>query len=153
MLFSKQRLQHAINQREKYLAITETFADPTAPEHEHVWKKFHKYDKWIFRFDQKQWEKNMIHLVKSSRPYGAFFWIPQLMITIVKRCYEYWNNGYNVRAAEPWVKPIREQVNHAWELAQQCMNYDAYGIQDEFPKDRVVELFTYVAQHFQEWSD
>lgn len=153
MLFWKQRLRHATKQREKYLALTRTFINPAAPECEPVWKKFHKYDRWIFNFEQKGWEKQIIHDIKASRPYGAFYWIPQLMIGIVQRCYEYWNDGYNVRAAEEWAAPIREQVNHAWELAQRCLNYDGYCIQDEFPKDQVIELFTYVAQHFQEWSD
>ena len=153
MLFWRQRLRHATKQREKYLAITRTFADPTAPEHKSVWEKFHKYDKWIFRFEQKSWERQIIADIKHSRPYGAFYWIPQLMIDIVQRCYEYWNDGYNVWAAEEWVAPIREQVNHAWELVQQCLDYEGYCIQDEFPKDKVLELFTYVAQNCDKWSD
>lgn len=153
MLFGKQRLQHAIKQRKRYLAVILTFADPTAPEHKSVWKKFHKYDRWIFRFEQKNWERQIIADIKASRPYGAFFWVPKLMIDIVQRCHEYWNNGYDVHAAEDWAAPIRAQVNHAWELAQQCMDYEGYLIHDEFPKDKIMELFVYVAQHFQGWSD
>lgn len=142
----RKRVQH-------YQEIVDKFEDPTAPEHAKIWKKYWHHSRAVYRFEQKRWTREIIAHIKESQPYGACYWVPQILIDMVERSYEYWNNGYDVHAADPWASTIREQVNHAWELAQNCMLTENYQLYEDFDSAKLVELFTYVAQHVNGWSD
>ena len=152
-MITKLRLNYWHKQRNKLKEYLDNVEQPNRPIYSKIWRRFWYFDKKIYRYEQKQWIKQIIAHVKEAEPYGAFYWIPQIFIDMIKRAYEYWNNGYNVHVANPWASSIREQVTHAWQLAQDCMSSENYIIQDEFDPAKLVELFTYVAQHINEWSD
>lgn len=117
-----------------------------------LWKRHNHYARKIYNYQHKRWYAQARKDLKEAHPYGAFYCVPKMMFDLIQRCYEYWNNGYNVWATEDYAAPIREQVTYAWKLASECMAYWENNDLD-FPPDKLLELFTYVAEHVRGWSD
>lgn len=117
------------------------------------WRRYNHYARKIYNYQQKRWYAQARKDLKEAHPYGAFYAIPKMMFNMLQRCNEYWQGGYNVWATDEYADPIREQVAHAWQLALECLDYWMNSDCDEFPQDKMEELFSYVAQHLIYWSD
>ena len=154
MLFWKQRLRHADIEREKYWAAAIAAQD----KHDNpkvvakLWKKYRRYDKWLYNFYRNQWLRHVKTELKEWHPYGAFANLPQLFMDMVDYCWEYWHMGYNVHAEASYANPILEQTSHAKQLADECRCEQAKS-GDDYPTEKLVELFTYVAQNVNNWDD
>ena len=137
-----------------------------------AWDRFHKFDRKLYRYEQKRWNKEWKKAVKDFAPYGAFASIPEILCTMVKRCAEYWGNGYNVWVVEDEVKPIREAVLHAKSLVDKLETCDYFGglpmashhgsyedymanVKDAHKEYLaiLVELFNFVGAHCDDWCD
>lgn len=124
---------------------------PICDAEKRLWCKVYHYEGRIYRYEQKQWYRKTKQILKAAHPYGAFQCLPEILFAMVERCYEYWHHGYDIHAEESYVAPIREQVAHAYELVKKCRL--AMDSEMEYPNELLVELFTYVGQHVNEWDD
>jgi len=154
MLFAKYRVGRWMRLVERYRKLAEMaeLAHDPRKVSNRLWKRHNRYARKVYYYQHKRWYAQARKDLKNAHPYGAFYALPKVLFDLVERCHEYWNAGYNVWATEDYAAPIREQVNYAWQLVTECMAYmEKNGF--EFPQDKLTELFTYVAEHVQSWSD
>lgn len=154
MLFEKRRVSRWMRLVKYYKDLAEMaeWAHEPREVSDRLWQRRNYYGRKLYNYQHKRWYAQARKDLQDAHPYGAFYAIPQMMFDLIQRCYEYWNNGYNVWVTEEYAAPIREQVTYAWKLATECMAY--YKDNDfEFPQDKLIELFTYVAEHVHDWSD
>lgn len=154
MLFWRQRLKYHDNQRTKWLGIASMkralSGGNTTTAEKRAWRRFHRHDKWLYNYYRNEWLLHMKIELKDWHPYGAFGALPQLFMDMVDCCYHYWHMGYNVMCDPAENKDILESTEHAFNLAQECRCAE-FG--DNYPTDKLVELFNYVANHVNTWGD
>lgn len=120
-----------------------------------VWHAFDRVDKRLYNYEQKKWTRQWRRI--SVAPYGMFSTIPTAMYMLVRRFYEYWQHGYNVKTADP-DGAVKRSVEKAYELGTELMRIgDEFMEKDELSYadyvDKLKQFFQYVAQHCWEWGD
>lgn len=135
---------------------------------EKCWKRYNKYDKKLYRYEQKQWQKCFVKLAKEWQPYSAYYYIPAVMEEMLKRCNDYWHHRYNVHVVDEETDKIRKQLDEVMEILdiQEVNNEKLTNVRlntDEGralhsslyqkSRDLDVDLFSHVAQYMDDWCD
>ena len=119
-----------------------------------LWARFHKLDRKLYRYEQKQWKKKWNKMWVEA--YGMFDVIPTAMNSLVCRFAEYWDHGYNVHIVDEDSR-IAASVTEAKRLADEVMDGIVQLEMDEITFEeyqfRLLKFFTYVAQHCWDWGD
>lgn len=118
------------------------------------WRRYYKYDRRLYRIDQRRFQKQLKTALKKWHPYDAFMAIPEMLCLMVERCYQYWMRGFNVHSADEYRLATLRSLQHAYALVEEYRIAARRGdIVDEDCVEQAYKLFAYVGAHYDEWWD
>lgn len=120
-----------------------------------LWRRYHKIDKQLYRYEQKCWLKEWRRTFVE--PYGMFATLPVIVNMLVQRFAEYWQHGYNVHIVDEDNK-IAASSTEAARLGREAIQaansfFEDDPITFEEYQKRLLTFFQYVAQHCWDWGD